>query len=153
MNRLTTTILMPILIPLILGAGSLRRKPAESSVTRSTESNWSYGDRSASYEITIDEVSSTPPWVDPSKESPPLSIGQAVEISKQQLSIYVPEVSDWVLGSINLVLFDEPDRWYYVASWRPASNDNGHWLHVPVLMNGVAVKLRLEPSGPAKKRP
>jgi hypothetical protein len=65
----------------------------------------------------------------------------------------VPEVSDWVVGTIKLELFTEPDRWYYIVSWRPAScNDrDGYWLHVPVLMNGVAAKLTLEaPTHPKK---
>ncbi len=137
---------------LLLAAGSLQAEPLERSITRSTGSHWSYGDRSAWYDITVDDISPTPTWADPSKEPPPLSIGQAISISKQQLALYVPEVPDWVLGSIKLELFDEPDRWYYEVSWRPASDEHDHWLHVPVLMNGVAVKLTLEDPTAAKKR-
>ncbi len=136
---------------LFLVAGPSQTEALEHSVTRSTESYWSYGNRSASYHITVDEISPTPPWLDPSKESPPLSIGQAINISKQHLALYVPEVPDWVLGSIKLNLFDEPDRWYYLVSWRPASEEHDHWLHVPVLMNGMTVKLTLEAPTPAKK--
>ena len=151
--KLSIVAMTSTLALLSLVAGSMRAEPDDRSITRSTASNWSYGDRGASYEITVDAISSTPPWVDPSKESPPLSIGQAVDISKQQLPLYVPEVSGWVLGTIKLELFDESDRWYYVVSWRPASGNDrdGHWLHVPVLMNGVAVELTLQAPTPPKK--
>lgn len=141
--------LAPIL--LLLAAGSLQAEPLERSFTRSTGCYWSYGDRSASYDITDDDIAPTPEWADPSREPPPLSIGQAISVSKQQLALYVPEVPDWVLGSMKLELFDEPGRWYYVVSWRPASDEHDHWLHVPVLMNGLAVKLTLEDPAPTGK--
>jgi hypothetical protein len=131
--------------------GNLQAASREWSVTRSSASHWSYGDRSVSYDITLDDISPTPEWADPSTEAPPLTIGQAVDISKKQLALYLPEVSDWVLGGIKLQLFDEPNRWYYIVSWRPAAEERDHWLHVPVLMNGVSVKLVLEAATPARK--
>jgi len=122
-----------------LSAARAATEPSVSSMSLAG-STWSYGDRTISYTVHERQLRDTPAWSDPSHEPPPLSIGQAVDISKQELSRYVPEVSAWALESVSLTRFDEPDRWYYIVTWQ-AGERSDHQLHIPVLMNGLPVAL------------
>ena len=133
-----TLIMMPLLHAPARGAVE---EPASAEATGAA-STWSYGNRDISYHISAEQLARTPKWSDPSRGKPPLSLGRAVDVSKQELPRYVPEVSDWDLQSITLHRFAEVDRWYYLVTWQAGGLGTDHQLSIPVLMNGVSVTLK-----------
>lgn len=142
MTRHTRTTLLALAIgaSLCLAPARAETDPIE-SMTASVGSSWSYGDRTISYMILEEQLQDSPVWSDPGHEAPPLSIGQAIDISKQELSRYAPEVSAWTLEAVALTRFDRLDRWYYVVTWEVDGLSVDHRLYIPVLMNALPVAL------------
>jgi len=82
-------------------------------------------------------------WADPESSPPPLDLGEAVRISRQELTRYFPDVETWDLEDIDLKSFNHGTKWFYVVSWR-ARDTIGDDLGIPVLMNGRPVQLTVE---------
>ena len=138
------TIVLILTALLHIPAAGAVEEPA--SETTSAASTWSYGNRVISYQISAEQLAKTPKWSDPGHGKPPFPLGRAIDVSRQELQRYVPEVSNWVLQSITLTCF-EPDRWYYLVTWQAGGQGTDHQLSIPVLMNGATVTLKwYEPS-------
>jgi hypothetical protein len=141
-GRLPIAALTLIMTPLLnVPAVGAVEEPASAEATGAA-STWTYGNRVISYHISAEQLAKTPKWSDPSHGKPPLSLGRAVDVSKQELPRYVPEVSNWDLRSIALTRFAEVDRWYYLVTWQASGLGVDHQLSIPVLMNGASVTLK-----------
>ena len=100
--------------------------------------------RNASYgfELSVEDVSSTPSWAQPENGKPPLLIRTAIEVSKKELAKYHPEIPSWELASVGLQPVGTSSKWYYVVSWRPKGSHFKDTFSIPVLMDGSPVKLQ-----------
>ena len=141
------------LMVLALLSGSIvvpEPEPFRGSQTACTLYESKVGDDTVSFQICEPQLSATPSWTHPEVKQPPVSVSQAVAVSKVQLANLLPHVKGWDLVGVQLhsfFAFDNlfaVDKWYYVVSWRPATwrtSGQGEPVRVGVLMNGQAVEL------------
>ena len=97
-----------------------------------------------SWEVRQEDVASTPPWLDPGREEPPLSIADAIAISEPQLARYLPRVSEWQLEEVTLHRLGWDSRWFYLVEWKVKRHHEGDFIGIPVLMSGQPVYLEME---------
>ncbi len=94
-----------------------------------------------SWEVTDEDLSSTPSWDASSGAEPPLSLPEAIAVSEAQLGRYFPEVPEWVLETITLERLGWAGNWFYIIEWKAKRHHEGDYLGIPVLMSGQAVYL------------
>ncbi len=96
------------------------------------------------YEITFTvndrDLKGSPVWSDPDHVPPPVSIADAIALSKAELWRYkVEHVEDWYVSTVAIHRFDEQPLWFYTVEWRSKTKHMGDGIDVPVLMTGKAV--------------
>ena len=97
------------------------------------------------YSISENDLSDSPAWPDPLSDAPPLTVAQALSISRGEPPKYMPGVATWDLVAIKLEAMGYESKWFYVVSWRPRGLERGDNLDIPVLMSGRAVPLVRNP--------
>jgi hypothetical protein len=92
--------------------------------------------------VAKEDLEASPPWADPTKDPPPLSVTNAVSLSRNEIATYFPDVETWFLEDVALHTLgvEGRGRWFYVVSWR-AKGSTGDALGIPVLMSGLVVAL------------
>lgn len=76
------------------------------------------GSNSYEFEISGDVIGRTPKWL-PSKHSdPPLGSGEALEIARLQLGLYVGDEHEYEVSHIILNRFFLSDWWFYGVTFR-----------------------------------
>jgi hypothetical protein len=137
--------MMAALVIPLLGATELPPIPNEDldglSYTSSQSVTMTVLGKTYSWEVTYEDIASTPVWDTTSGEEPPLSIPEAIEVSKPQISRYFPDVSEWVLESIVIETLGWGKYWFYVVKWKAKRHHEGDYLEIPVLMSGQPVYL------------
>ncbi len=146
MSRYLATVIAIALLPSVAFVGAAPRPevPPGEVTTRDTASTWSFGKATVSYSISEETIALTPGWADPESSDPPLSIQQAISASRQVLARHFPVAVNWELSGVGLEFFGNRDRWYYVVTWQGSNGSEDGAVHVPVLMNGIAVDLEVK---------
>lgn len=93
------------------------------------------------YTVSESDLADSPAWADPSNMPPPLSLANALAVSRAELSRYMPEVETWDLAEVDLQQIGYDGKWVYLVGWRPRGLEHGDNLDIPVLMSGHAVLL------------
>src|SRR2546426_12807519 len=104
------------------------------TITTSTSSYMHLLEQRWTYSVSESDLADSPVWPDPLRDAPPLSIAQALSISRTEPSKYMPEVNTWDLVQIKLEPIGYESKCFYVVSWRPRGLERGDNLDIPVLM-------------------
>jgi hypothetical protein len=106
-----------------------------------------------SFHIGEKELNSSPEWLNPESDPPPLAVAEAVRTSRSELNRYVPNPEEWQVTTVNLRRLDARAQWFYLVDWRlPKRGHVGDGVTIPVLMNGRAVIGEVRPDPDTKKR-
>lgn len=93
------------------------------------------------FEVCDTTLQNEPKWEGPESSDPPLSIHEAVLISRKQLGCYEDPNLDWkvIESSLKQLL---PKKWVYLITWIAfnAHDYKERVLKIPVLMSGNPVK-------------
>ena len=100
-----------------------------------------FGDKRWTFSVAPESLEGTPEWSDPSVTEPPLSVVEAVNISRAELPNYYPEEPIWDLKEVRLHTFATGELWFYMVAWYPRGVTTGDGLTIPVLMDGTALPL------------
>ena len=93
------------------------------------------------FHVSSEAVEGTPTWPDPTTMDPPLSVVEAIKISRAELASYYPDEPVWNLLEVSLHTFGVGQEWFYMVEWRPRDVTTGDGLSIPVLMDGRALPL------------
>jgi hypothetical protein len=81
-----------------------------------------------------------PAWLGPGSGPPPVTIDEAVALSRPEISRYFNDTASWQVRSVELRSLCCPEKWYYIVNWLPVGA-TGDALGIPVLMSGQTVAL------------
>ena len=115
------------------------------TITTSTSVYMHLLEQGWTYSVSQNDLMDSPAWPDPLSDAPPLSVAQALLISRGEPPKYMPGVGTWDLVGIKLEPIGYESKWLYVVSWRPRGLEKGDNLDIPVLMSGRAVPLVRNP--------
>jgi hypothetical protein len=108
-------------------------------VSESYETGVKIGDRCFTYRVTDLNLANTPEW-DPESERPPISLRQAIDISRLVASDVLGDPKSIKVQTIALQQNSLTERWFYVIGWRPMDVlYRGDTFNVVILMNGNVV--------------
>jgi len=94
---------------------------------------------------TVDgeQFASSPEWSPVTDLPPPVSVNQAVHLSREVLRNAVSDPNSWGLSQVTL---DRTNKyWLWLVSWRPEQGGSKDYLQVPVLLTGRALPPAPEP--------
>src|SRR5207249_7415339 len=101
----------PVLTPLIQQVGQITRESVNAYTT--------VLGRRLTYSVSSESLPDEPTWAGPGAGPPPLSMEQAVEISRREVPRCFPGVPTWEVRSVSLHSLCCPRKWYYVVQWLP----------------------------------
>jgi len=115
------------------------------AITTSTSTYMHLLEQGWEYSVSESDLADSPAWPDPFRDAVPLSVAQALSISRGEPVKYMPNVDTWDLAGIKLEPIGYESKWLYVVSWRPRGLKEGDNLDIPVLMSGRAIQLVRNP--------
>ena len=84
--------------------------------------------------VNGDQLEKSPQWSPESNEPPPVSIKDAVDLSREVVHALVPDLTLWRLDGVR---FDRVNKyWLYVVRWELGTGPSKDYLQVPVLLSG-----------------
>ncbi len=98
--------------------------------------------------VNGDQLEKSPQWSPESSEPPPVSIKDAVDLSREVVHALVPDSAVWRLDGVR---FERVNKyWLYVVRWEPSTGASKDYVQVPVLLSGRVVLL--SPKGTSEQR-
>jgi len=118
----------------------LNPAPTFTDISRSTGS-WStvFGE-TWNWNICESDFAKEPFWEGPGTSVPPISLDDAIRISREQLQLYYPRHHQWIVTDAGLKSVCCPRHWFYSVEWLP-SEDSLDTLDIAVMLSGRPVKL------------
>jgi hypothetical protein len=89
--------------------------------------------------VNGEQLGNSPNWSPESNEPPPVSIKDAVDLSREVVHALVPDLALWRLDGVR---FDRVNKyWLYVVRWELSTGASKDYLQIPVMLSGRVVLL------------